>query len=130
MAYLTNQIGASYTFVSIRGAIFYKHDQIEVFQRPGVSGSGLRLLGQRGVPFTITTVKYHADFTAAKTAIANYAALIGLGSQALTRNSVSHGNFFVLEVDEVETIPVMNPAGNATSTDTVCQTAKWKLLAA
>jgi hypothetical protein len=126
VAYLTNSIGA-YDFVSISGKIFYRQQQIEVFNRPGVTGSGLRRLGERGQPFELTTKQFHADFAAAKTAIGLYLALIGGTLPSLTRHGVDHGDYAVLTVTDL-TEPVLNPTGNATSSHTVMQTCVWKLL--
>jgi hypothetical protein len=127
MAYSTNSIG-SYQFVAIRGAIFYRQVQLEVFNRPGVDGSGLRRLGARGKPFDLITLQFHADETAAKTALQTYQTVPGTVALTLTRRGVNHGDYQILEVDEVATVPVLNPSGNANSAYTSMQTCRWKLL--
>lgn len=127
MAYLTNSIGAN-TFVELTGAIFYRQEQLEIFNRPGVVGSGVRRLGARGTPFELTSKQYHADFAAAKTALQTYDDAPGTNPVTLIRNSIDHGTYLVLEVMEVSTVAVMNPSGNANPAHTVLQTVKWKLL--
>jgi hypothetical protein len=127
MAYLTNSIGA-YSFADLVGAIARRQQQIEIFERPGITGSGLRTLGSRGKPFTLKAVAYVADLAAAKTLFEGYIALPGTATQAVTRDGVNHGNYFVLEVEEISTIQVLNVTGNVTAGSTVCLTTNWKLL--
>jgi len=131
MGYLTNSIGAK-QFVEMTGAIFYRQEQIEVINRPGVDGSGLRKLGKRGRPFTLVTKQYFATLYDAFDAIFNawtgYKTFIGTTTYTVTRNGVNHGDYAVLDVQEVATIPVVNPCGNATSTHTALLVCKWTLL--
>lgn len=127
MAYLTNSIGA-YQFASIRGAIFKPQEQLEILTRPGVNGNGLRRLGRRGKPFELVTVAFYADLTAAKTALEDYQTLPGSVALTLTRSGVDHGDYNVLEVQEVDTFAVTTPCGNADPTATACMILKWTLL--
>lgn len=121
----TNSIGAQTVF-DLVGTIYSRQQQIEVIDRPGVDGSGARLTGARGKPFMLTSVAYHATFTAAKTAMTAYVAL-KLSLQEVIRNGVSYGNFIVLDVAEA-TPPysVLNVAGSPGST--VRAEVKWTLL--
>ncbi len=129
MAYLTNQIDTN-LFCSIEGAIFYRQEQLEVQNRPGVDGALIRRLGAHGIPFELTTKSYHASYTAARNALAAFDDYPGTAPVTLTRNGVSHGDYYVLSVYEVRTIPVVNPTGHVVpdANATVCLIAKWKLL--
>ncbi len=132
MSYLTNSIG-SYTFAEMTGAIFYRQEQIEVINRPGVDGSGLRKLGARGQPFELMTKGYWLTLAAAQDAIFNastgYKTLIAAAAYTVTRNGVNHGDYYVLDVQEVATTAVLNPTGNVPSSScTALLVCRWKLI--
>ena len=127
MAYLENSIDAK-QFASLTGPIFYQQQQVEVIERPGVTGSGLRRLGVRGKPFTLTSKTYCDDFADAADFVDEYNDLVGEDPVVLIRNGVGHGNYLVLEVQEVETIPVLNATGNVPVGATACLICSWKLL--
>lgn len=110
MPVLTNSIGG-YTFFDLLGVIYASQQQVELIDRPGVDGSGARLTGKRGKPFSLVSVTYYANFTAAKTAMATFVAM-KTSLQNLTRNSVSYGNYIVLEIAEAKPpFAVINVAG-------------------
>jgi hypothetical protein len=91
------------------------------------SGTGLRKLGQRGVPFELVSVQFHATFAAARAAMQSYDDAPGTAAVALVRNGENHGNFFVLRVVERITQAVFNPTGNANPAHTVRQEVVWTL---
>lgn len=127
MAYPTNSIGV-YNFADLVGPIERRQEQIEIFNRFGVDGSGLRKTGARGEPFTLKGVAFVADFTAAKALFDLYLALPGSAAQTVIRNSINHGDYYVLKVEEVSTEQVLNPTGNVVPGSTCRLTTSWKLL--
>ena len=97
-----NKIGA-YTFIDIRGPFDLRQEQIELFARPGFDGVIARKTGNRGKPFTITTISYATDFVAAQTAINTFHAnLVGADPVEIIRFSQNEGTFLILSVNESE----------------------------
>jgi hypothetical protein len=128
VAYLENSINGN-QFASLTGAIHYAKEQLEVIERAGVDGTGLRRLGSRSEPSQLVSVTYCATFTAAATLVnVTYKALIGANPVTVIRNGFTHGNFAVKSVREVRTYAVVNPTGNVPGGAGVCLVCEWELL--
>lgn len=109
-----NTIG-EYRFIDIQGNIEPRGQQLELIVRPGFDGLFARKTGSRGVPFTIRTVSYATTFTTARAATLLLKELIGAEPQEVIKYSVSHGNFLVLNVREIECRAMVNSTAENTS---------------
>jgi hypothetical protein len=127
MTALTNQIGA-YTFEDVTGSPVPEQEQVELFSRRGVDGTGSRKIGTRSAPFTLQTTHYVADYAAAKTAAIAYAALVGT-SVSVTLQSTSYGSFEVLGFREVERRAAASVVGSIVAGAQVRQVCEWQMRA-
>jgi len=127
MPVLENSI-ANLQFFDLVGHIVYAQEKIELFERPGVDGLGARRTGSRAVPFELTSVTYHQNWSTALAALGVYHQLPGNNPVALVRNGTDHGVFLVLEVSEVSTQAVLTVAGvGVPSTYEIRQVVQWVL---
>lgn len=123
----TNKIGAFY-FNDIIGEIALRQEQVEVFERKGTDGVGLRTTGKRGRTFQLQTVNFVATYEYAKLAMVSYKALIGGPPQPIIRYTVSFGTFAVLDVVEVSAKAVLNTLGGMNPPNEVRQVCQWTLI--
>src|SRR4051812_13461371 len=106
----TNSIGDA-IFYDLIGTIYSPQQQVEIIERPGVSGSGARLTGSRGKPFDLISTTYHTNFSAAQDAMEAYVTL-KTSLQYLVRNTIEYGLHIVLDVAEASPpFAVVNVAG-------------------
>lgn len=118
-----------FEFFDLQGAIVYRQEQLEIFERAGVNGSGIRRLGQRGEPFELVSVQFHEDFAAALAALQDYGDLAGTDPVELVRNGESHGDYLVLNVKEIATEAVSTICADGVDpTYQIRQTVRWRLL--
>lgn len=121
-------------FDDLTGSVLLRAEELEVLNRPGVDGSGVRKLGRRGRTFQLQSVVYAPSFEWAKTAIEFYNTLPGMDPLYLIKQSVQYGSFLVLRVTPDDPQAVYNVAGNAVAysygyTSLECRlTATWELL--
>lgn len=81
--------------------------QVETFQRPGVAGTGFRLLGQRGQPLEARVTAHLINYAVTRPLLTEYRSLIGEdpvevwfnGRRLVTDWQVK---FAVLDVEEIE----------------------------
>ncbi len=127
MPVLTNSIG-TYEFLEIQGAPHLRQEQLELIERAGVDGSGVRKLGARGKPFQIRTINYETDFAAAKSKMDNYKALVGADPVELIRQDETEGTFLVLGVIEEQRYAIMNAVGGLVGGEECCHIVNWTML--
>jgi hypothetical protein len=120
----TNTIDA-YEFEDIRGSLQPRSEELEVFSRPGLDDTTVRLTGVRGRPTQIQTMHYVADFTAAKNAISAYVQLKDGSGYEIVQHSVSFGDFRILDVVELQARAVTNVTGSLIASPTVMQVCLW-----
>jgi hypothetical protein len=120
----TNTIDA-YEFEDIRGSLQPRSEELEVFSRPGVDDTTVRLTGVRGRPVQIQTMHYVADFTAAKNALSAYVQLKDGSSYEIVQHTVSFGDFRILDVVQVSARAVANVVGSIVPNATVEQICVW-----
>lgn len=120
----TNTIDA-YQFEYIRGSLQPRSEELEVFTRPGLDDTTIRLTGVRGRPVQIQTMHYVADFTAAKNALSAYVQLKDGASYEIVQHSISMGNYRILDVVEVYARAVTNVTGSLITNPTVEQVCLW-----
>jgi hypothetical protein len=120
----TNTIDA-YEFEDIRGSLQPRSEELEVFSRPGLDDTTVRLTGVRGRPTQIQTMHYVADFTAAKNALSAYVQLKDGNNYEIIQHSVSFGDFRILDVVQVSARAVTNVVGSLISGATVEQICQW-----
>lgn len=123
----TNSIGA-YSFLDIEGAPILRQQQLEIIERAGVTGSGVRRLGSRGKVFELVTTNYVASFTTAKTNMDLYKAMVGTNPVTLIRQSVNEGTFIVMAVKERDRYAIFNAIGGFSGGEQCCQHVIWSLL--
>lgn len=95
----TNSIGA-YQFLAMDGAFHLRQQQLELIERHGIDGTGLRRLGIRGKPFEVVTINYEVDFDTAEDKMDEYRELVGSDPVNVIRFSETEGDYFVLQVRE------------------------------
>lgn len=123
----TNTID-NFHFLGMEGAPHLRQEELEIFERPGVDGSGVRKLGARGKPFEVRTTNYVASFTVAKELMDQYKALAGEDPVEWIRQSVSEGTFLVLAVRETARYAIFNALGGFDGGEEVCHEVTWVLL--
>lgn len=123
----TNSING-FLFLEMQGPPYLRQQQLEIIERPGVDGSGVRRLGKRGKPFQLQTTNYLADFSEAHNAMLAYKDLVGDDPVSLTRRTVSEGTFLVLEVVERNCYAIFNSLGGFDGGEEVCHEVIWTLL--
>ena len=129
MGYLANAIGP-YTFDNLRGTYQAQQTQVEVFQRPGVDGSGIRRLGVKGKPFTVTTERFETSRAYALQVTNFYYSLVGQDPVDVVERGIAIGAFQVLGIERVAIQPVTTVAGPTIVTNpTVNLVVTWTLLA-
>lgn len=109
-----NQIGA-FEFIDLIGVIGGRQERVELFERAGVEGHGARLNKKAGVPFPLLSVRYVEDFDSAA---AEFTTALGMTGTVVevTRNSVSYGDYLVLDVQENQPpFAVFNVIGGVTA---------------
>jgi hypothetical protein len=128
----TNSIG-DFSFLEMRGSPFLRQQDLEIIERDGVNGSGVRRLGLRGKPFQLETTNYLHDFATALAAMDAYKEAVGDDPVPLIRHSENEGNFIVLGVAERDCYAIFSAIGGIVSVDNplpheVCQIVSWTLL--
>jgi hypothetical protein len=127
MPVLENSIGGL-QFFDLVGAIFYAQEQLELLERPGVQGTGVRRLGARGQPFELVSITYLPNWSTALAVLGVYHQLPAANAVTVIRNGTDHGTFKVLEVSELETRAVLGVAGvGVPSTYEIRQVVRWIL---
>lgn len=121
----------TFTFPKLTGIPSVPQKVAEILERRGVDGAGVRVIGQKPMPFTLESVGYVASYTAAKTAVTDYQGLIGKQyGVKLTKDSIEWGIFDVISVRESappQTV-VAKISGVAGSNTVVRQVCVWTLL--
>lgn len=105
-----NKIG-EFQFLEMEGSPELRKQRLEIIERFGVDGSGVRKTGKRGRPFQIRTMNYEESFESAKAKFDLYKLLIGDDHQEWIRQSVSEGTFLVLDVVEQDRYAIFNSIG-------------------
>jgi hypothetical protein len=129
----TNSIG-DFEFLQIEGAPHLRQEQLEIIERAGVDGSGLRKLGRRGRPFELQTTNYEESFETAQSKMQEYKALVGDDPVDLVRMSLEEGTFLVLEVRERALFAIFNAIGGIQDdpgepvNHEACHIVSWTLL--
>jgi hypothetical protein len=124
----SNSIG-DFEFLSMEGQVFYRQQEIEVIDRPGVTGSGARRLGRRGKPFTVLTMNYEANLLAAEAKMQMYIEMKDTEDLVgLVRHDVPEGFFLVLEVREQSRYAITNSIGGLVGGEECCHEVAWTLL--
>jgi len=100
-----------YEFVEMVGPVGMPHERVQLLERPGVSGVGLRLLGRGCEPFVVATTTDLSTAGAANTAMVNYRALVGSSVTVVDTHARSFANVFVLAVMEVGVEKMLTPVG-------------------
>lgn len=124
-----NKIG-DFQFLDMEGAFHLRQQQVELIERHGIDGTGLRRQGERGKPFEVVTTNYEADFDAAEDKMDEYLGLVGSDPVNVIRFSETEGDFFVLEVRERQPpFGILNALGGLAGGETCCHIVSWTLLA-
>lgn len=118
-----------YVFQDLVGTIYISQQKVEILEREGVSGLGFRKCGTRGVPFEMKSITYHADFSAAATAMAAYTTLVGSGLVTIVRNDIGIDGFVVLSVSEASPPQALINVAGASGAQVRAE-VKWKLVQA
>lgn len=132
MALPVNSIGA-YSFRNFIGdpPPLYQR-ATEVLRYPGVNGEAVRLHEFRSGVFQMVTVADAANMTAARTMLANYAAMIGNGSAQLIWNDDDYDarglRVVVLRVTPIYVRRRVLICGAQTAGNTVDFSARWELV--
>lgn len=108
--------------------------QIEVFARAGVDGTGTRMTGRRGVAIEARLTAWTQSYALARILMAQYPALIGAAGQDVVFNNVNltallRTRFQVLDVSEEEcrsAVRLIGPGIHYPSGATL--TTRWRLL--
>lgn len=123
-----NKIG-EFQFLQMAGPPYLRQEQVELIERPGVDGSGLRRLGQRGKPFQVVTTNYVESLAEAKAQMDLYKAEVADDTPLeLIRHSVSEGTFFVLAVVEQYKGAIFNSLGGFDGNEECLHVVTWTLL--
>lgn len=89
----------AYLFEALVGRIVTVSKQLQVIERPGVDGHGLRDTGTRAQPFTLQGMEYVESRAAADTQLAAYKDLQALGGGVqVTQGGIDYSPFDVLDV--------------------------------
>lgn len=129
----TNSIG-DFEFLEIQGPPYLRQEQLEIIERLGVSGSGVRKTGERGKPFQVTTTNYEESFETAKNKLDEYKLLVGADPVEFIRNDLSEGTFLVLNVIERDRYAIFNAIGGLQEDEAhpvsheCCHIVTWTLL--
>lgn len=123
----TNSIG-EYQFLQMDGSIYLRQQQLELIERDGVNGTGVRKLGLRGKPFQLVTTNYEETFATAHTKMLAYKLLVGDDPVTLTYKSIDKGTFLVLGVVESDCFAIFNSIGGLVGGEECCQIVTWMLL--
>lgn len=127
MPFHTNKIG-DFQFLDIQGAPYLRQQDLELIERHGVDGTGVRKRGRRGKPFQLETLVYVEDFETASELMAQYALLVGDDPVTLMRQSVDEGTFLVLGVVERQRYAIFQSLGGFDGGEQCCLIASWVLL--
>lgn len=129
MPLLLHAIGP-FTFDALRGEIQLEREENEVIVRPGVDGSGIRRLGQRGRPFVVETMRYETSYASAEVVLQLYQGLIEIDPVQVVKNTiVSRDLHQVLEVEKVAISPCTTAVGTIVANPAAILIARWTLLA-
>jgi hypothetical protein len=104
MPALQNSIGNSpdeFYFEDLQGAIVLRAQKLQLLERLGIDGTGVRKTGVRGVPFQLRSVHYVADWDATEEALLAYQSLIGAEPVDVWQHDVLFGTFLVLNVEQL-----------------------------
>lgn len=129
----TNSIG-DFQFLEIQGPPYLRQEQVELIERDGVDGSGVRKLGKRGKPFQVTTINYVESYDVAKSKMAEYKDSVADDPVELIRQGTSEGTFTVLGVVERERYAIFNALGGIQEDEQnpvnheCCHVVVWTLL--
>lgn len=129
----TNSIGG-YRFLELQGVPYLRQEQLELVERDGVDGTGVRKLGKRGKPFQFVSVNYEESFATAAAKMLEYIDLVGLGPVDIVRNSIEEGGFVVLSVVERERYAIFSQLGGIQEDEDhpvnleCCHIVAWTLL--
>lgn len=121
-------------FDSLSGEVVLRGEELEVINRPGVIGSGVRKLAARGKPFELASVVYCLNWDSVKTVSEYYKTLIGMDPLYLVKQDVKWGTFLVLDVEVTNSQAVYSICGDTVFKDyfptplEIRLEAKWKLL--
>lgn len=119
-----------FTFDALRGEIHLEREENEVIVRPGVDGSGIRRLGQRGRPFVVETMRYETSYASAEIVLHGYQELIRLDPLQVIKNSIASRDLHqVLEVEKVAISPCTTAVGTIVANPSAILIARWTLLA-
>lgn len=132
MAVIVNQIG-SFQFIELQGQPDQVMEQIEIIQRLGVDGVGLRKLGARGVPFQLHSRVDANTMGAARVGMNRYKRLIGGDPVSLYWNGldISGGesvNVAVLKVRQSRLQRIATSVGGISSSAGAWLEAIWTLI--
>ncbi len=127
MPVLTNSIG-EFEFLQMDGTPFYPQERLELIERAGVDGVGVRRLGEAGKPFEITTTNYEVSYATARSKMELYKWMVGDGPVELVRHSVAEGYFVVLGVAESQRFPIFNSIGGLYGNEEICHVVTWTLV--
>ena len=122
----TNSIGI-HTFEDLKGNVQKRGEQLQRFVRPGIDGAGYRMTGARTNPFSLISVHYVLSHTAAKDALEAYQLLIDQDPVVLIQNSVNHGTYKVLSVQQISSFAVTASVGTLIADAEVLQRCRWTL---
>lgn len=126
-----NLIG-DFEFISLHKVPFGPAQQLELVEKSGVPGTGIRRLGIRGQVFRLTSNVDLVDFVTATELLHYYRALIGANPVPLVWNgsrSIDYG--YLVQVVEVMPLACTNNAtavGGLTGGGTGQLQAEWDLL--
>jgi hypothetical protein len=118
----------AFQFLEMTGQIAYRQQGLEIIERFGVNGSGVRKTGKRGRPFEIITLNYELSFADARDKLIEYKTFVGDDPVKLMKWGVDSGRFLVLSVEEKDCHAILNPLGGLYGDEQCCQVVSWTFL--
>lgn len=120
--------GDHFDFDDLMGSLQPKSQRPEIFVRNGRDGEIIRKTGIRGLPVTVRTLRYVADWTDARDTLVAYNTLQGTGPVVVWQHSISFGYWQVLDVAEESARACAKVIGSLVANPLVSQVCQWTLL--